>query len=299
LKSAVFITSGIGNSIFLVPLIRAISEEQKPILLAKSPFHSERIFAGYQDSIFSESINLYSIPGYLKLIKFIFKPLDTIYLDFFSASRMNLIIAHLISKEIVSNKTPDSLPNFIKAKIRLVFPKVGLHEAEQYLRFQSKNIRLSESMLRLEPKKVKPNIPKPYATIQIGAGNNLTPWKIWPIEQWQASIQKLLETYPNLQLVLLGDEHDYQLGERMTQISPRLVNLIDKTRLEDLPGLIAAAEFHVGGDSGLLQIAGTVGTNSVTIIGGSDPEIFGWHKINPAKHKIIQHKLGCHPRMTT
>lgn len=295
MRTAVFITSGIGNSIFLLPLIKAVAGETKPILLARSPFKSERVFDGYEEELFSEKVNLFSIADSLKLIKYVFRPLDAVYVDFFSANRSNLFVAYLISKSIVINRVPKNLPSFIKSKIRFVYPIVGLHEAQQYVRFHDSKIQLSESMLRLTPKKNHVKIKKPYATLQIGAGNNLTPWKIWPVEFWQQTIQKWTEIYPSLTLVLLGDEHDKLLGDRMMRLSSNVLNLIDKTKMVDLPGLLSDAEFHVGGDSGLLQIAGTVGTKSVAIIGGSDPEIFGWHKINSEKHKIVQHKLYCHP----
>jgi ADP-heptose:LPS heptosyltransferase len=44
-----------------------------------------------------------------------------------------------------------------------------------------------------------------------------------------------------------------------------------------------------------MHIAGCVGTPTITVWGGSDPELFGWQKIDRSKHRVLQKKLSCHP----
>ncbi|GAB5538617.1 MAG: hypothetical protein Salg2KO_07200 [Salibacteraceae bacterium] len=298
IRSAVFISSGIGNAIFLTPLIKKLGEKGRVTALVTSNYQADQIFKSTSaHRLFDEFIAPKRIGGLVGLLKHAFSPFDTIYIDYFGATRSNLLICHFIAKEIVTNHIPDNLPDRFKSKIRFVSPVPGLHEASQYMRFLEPTF-VDDALepVQFDFLKIKriEHIP-PYITIQPGAGNNATPWKIWPIRLWNELITAITYAYPDLKIKVLGDDHDSAMSKAMTEQNEQIELLIGKTSVDMLPEVLSKSRLHIGGDSGLTHIAGAVGTPTVTIVGGTDPNIFGWDKIDPNKHVLIQNKLDCHP----
>lgn len=298
LKFAVFLTSGIGNALYLVPLINALSEKGEVDLISVSPFKPEKVFDGFTDLPVSR---IHSLQSKIRLIKFASsktQKYDVSFIDFFGASRKYLIFASFISNEIRTNHIPTRLPKIVHSKIRFSTPAPHIHESTQYLRLWLKNVKdkdLNEEMFRLKSKKQITNSDQPYITIQPGAGNNQTPWKTWPLSQWKSLLKLLTSKYPDYLFKVLGDNTEQWMAKEFEDEENQVVSIIGKTSLAELPALISNAKLHIGGDSGILHIAGCVGTPTVTISGASDPNLFGWHKVNDQKHKIVQHKLECHP----
>ncbi len=115
------------------------------------------------------------------------------------------------------------------------------------------------------------------------------------MNKWIKLLESISVTFPKLNIVILGDVFDKHITHYLTAANKNAISLINQTALEELPYIISKSLVHIGGDSGLLHVAGAVETKTITIVGGSDPQIFGWHKIDASIHKIIQHKLSCHP----
>ena len=298
MKFAVFITSGIGNAIFLIPLIKVLKGKGKVYAIATSTFHAERLFDGYCEQLFEKVIVLDRSINLWRIIPSIFLQFDTAYVDYFGANRRNLWIAHIIARETITNRIPRSLPAWVRNRIKLIPPIKNRHESTQYLRFTDTSItkdELSQEMFFLTAKKTELPLPERYITVQPGAGNNLTPWKLWPLDRWTTLIETILEHNSDLSVIVLGDRHDRSMGTAMEALHPSIITLVDKTPLHLLPGIVTKSVLHIGGDSGILHVAGTVGTPTITIVGGSDPALFGWHRVDDKKHLIVQHLLACHP----
>lgn len=298
MRYAVFITSGIGNAVFLIPLIKELKKTGTVTAISTSTFDSELVFDGFKDSLFEETIQMKrSIPT-LKLLSKAFNQYDEVFIDYFGATRKNILLASLISKKVITSKIPVNLHDFLKRKLNLILPRPGLNEGIQNLRYKKLDALdelLSEEMYALNPRKFEREIANPYITIQPGAGNNKTQWKIWPYQFWLEMIKKVVIDHPNIHVLVLGDENDEWMKSGFASIGDRVLILFNKTKIESLPGLLKESLLHIGGDSGLLHIAGVVGIPTLTICGGSDEDLFGWHKINSEKHHLIQKKLDCHP----
>ena len=298
MTNAVFITSGIGNAIFLIPLIKTLSKDGPVDLICSSPFHSERVFNGFEN-LPIRSIKSFRKPWHLlQFIPHLFSRYNGIYIDYFGASRRNFFLAHFIGNCIYSNHIPTKLPSIVRRKTHFIAPEKGLHEATQYMRFKKEDFRdsdLSAAHFLLEPRQIKSRpLPEKYITIQPGAGNNKTPWKTWPIGKWLDLVALIHQRHPKIQMIVLGDEYDRSISGYFKHWSHTATDLIAETTMAELPMIIQGAVVHLGSDSGLLHIAGVVNTPSICIAGGSDPELFGWHKVNN-KHKVIHHQLDCHP----
>jgi ADP-heptose:LPS heptosyltransferase len=298
LRYAVFITSGIGNAIFLIPLIKELQKTGTVTLISSSPFGSEQIFKDIPHAELGVIRKATSFVDYIGLSGFVFRKFDKVFIDYFGASRRNLMLGHLIGRETVTAHIPRNLHAFFKTKISLVTPIPGLHEGAQMLRFLDTKMNDSDvdaGSFQLNSSGHKKLEQKRYITIQPGAGNDKTPWKIWPIGEWITLVKEIQSSFPDLIIKVLGDKSDLAHAGYFTQLGPNVKVLIDKTGLHELPKLLSGSALHIGSDSGLLHVAGAMNTRTVTICGGSDPELFGWQKLDAKRHLIIEHKLNCHP----
>lgn len=266
-------------------------------LICTSPFYAEKLFDGFEDLPVRSVI---PFRNFLDLIRFIprfINHYDAVYIDYFGNGRKHFWLAHGVADLVVCNQSPKELPEKFKSKHRFVAPKRNLHEASQYMRFidaEFSDDQLREDQFSLLPITIDRRIEGPYITLQPGAGNNQTPWKTWPTGNWLELIEQLIQQHPNHTLVVLGDQYDEHLSGYLERWKGQIVNLINRTELKELPSILQGASLHIGSDSGLLHIAGVVGTPTVCIVGGSDPSLFGWHKVH-SKHRIVQHELACHP----
>jgi rhamnosyltransferase len=93
-----------------------------------------------------------------------------------------------------------------------------------------------------------------------------TPNKDWPAERWAELTARLTERYRVVEIGLAGDD-------TRRPASARFTDLRGKTRLQDLPPLLAAASAYVGPISGPVHVAAGVGTPSVVIYGGYESPV--------------------------
>lgn len=298
MKFAVFISSGIGNAIFLIPLIKELQKHGEVHAICDSPYFSERIFERLNTQLFDKVTDLRSTSKIVVTALKSVSKFDHVYLDYFAATRKNLAFSTLIGRNVHTLRIPRNLPNIFKNRIRLHRMVAGAHESTQYLRYfkpDTTDLELCQTDFNIEPFSSNRALPTNYITLQPGAGNNLTPWKTWPLDNWVDLTKKFIELYPEIKILVLGDSHDSHMEPYLTSLGSNVQSYINNTQLSEIPSLIQGALIHIGGDSGLLHIAGAVGVKTITIAGGSDPEIFGWHKIDRNRHYLIQHKLPCHP----
>jgi heptosyltransferase-2 len=97
-------------------------------------------------------------------------------------------------------------------------------------------------------------------------GAKYGPAKRWP---WFGELAPLLS---NTDIVLLGDREDAQTGASIEKVEPkRIKNLIGKTTLTEALSIIAGARLVVSNDSGLMHLAGFLGTPLVAIFGSTSP----------------------------
>jgi heptosyltransferase II len=84
---------------------------------------------------------------------------------------------------------------------------------------------------------------------------------------------ELVKLWPDQHFILLGDDNDIETSKNVGRRLPhRVVNLTGKTSLVEAASIISAASVVIANDSGLMQLAGYVGTPVVGIFGGSSPQ---------------------------
>jgi len=90
-----------------------------------------------------------------------------------------------------------------------------------------------------------------------------------PAKQWPY-FDRLAAFFPDKKFVILGDRRDAGIGRQISDTLPqRITNLAGATSLEHAAAIIAAASVVVSNDSGLLHLAGFLGTPAVGIYGST------------------------------
>ena len=139
------------------------------------------------------------------------------------------------------------------------------------------------------------NLPKNYCVIQASSANNKAPYKNWDFEKWLELFKHLQINFPNTRLVLLGDDTELYLNEKINSSNyPNVLSLIGKTTLNEVMEIIYHSQFYIGLDSGLMHIAVVLNKPTFTIWGASNPILYGYGWLG-TKHKVVSLNLSCAP----
>ena len=118
-------------------------------------------------------------------------------------------------------------------------------------------------------------------------GSKYGPAKRWP---W---FGELARHFSQENIVLLGDSDEAETGNAIESIdSHRIKNLIGKTTLTEVVSIIAHARLVVSNDSGLMHIAGFLGTPVIGIFGSTSPT---WTRPLSGKARMATTKIECSP----
>src|SRR6185312_15826482 len=118
------------------------------------------------------------------------------------------------------------------------------------------------------------------------------PAKRWPVERYAGLAKRLVAA--GRQVWVIGSAKEHDLGETILQAAgeAHVANLCGRTKLVDTVDLLALAECAVTNDSGLMHIAGAVGTRVVAIYGSSSPE---YTPPLTDKADVVYLRLSCSP----
>lgn len=115
----------------------------------------------------------------------------------------------------------------------------------------------------------------------------------WFPENFIAVGKELQQKYGGT-VIVIGEKEDWQLAEMVAQkIGGATLNLAGKTSLPVLGAVIARLAILVTNDSGPAHVAYALSTPSVTVFGGTDPNVSG--PLARPTHRVLFHKILCHP----
>ena len=118
-------------------------------------------------------------------------------------------------------------------------------------------------------------------------GSKYGPAKRWP---W---FGELASQMAHEAIVLLGDKDEAETGSAIEAVGPKHIkNLIGQTTLSEAVSIIAGAKLVVSNDSGLMHLAGFLGTPVVVIFGSTSPS---WTRPLGKKVKIASIEIECSP----
>ncbi len=100
--------------------------------------------------------------------------------------------------------------------------------------------------------------------------------KQWPIENYAKLAQMLKNDYDFKTVVLGAGPVETELANQLEELtSGEIVNLVNKTNLQQIIPIMSSAKLIVGNDSGPLHIGATLSTPLIGIYGPTNPAIVG------------------------
>lgn len=185
----------------------------------------------------------------------------------------------------------------------------GIHDATQYLSV------VSEDYLQQDARNIPPEIHfnrkdeeilcqslsrtsaaryATWITVAPGGGKNaklFMPQKRWPARNFSQLILRLLQD-ESTAVFLVGDESDGELMKEYGLPSDRVISFAGQLGLRETGLLIQRSRLFAGNDSGLLHIAGAVGTPSLSFFGPTSPsgKLPVW-----APHRALYTQEVCSP----
>lgn len=122
------------------------------------------------------------------------------------------------------------------------------------------------------------------------------PVRTWPLEHWNVLARRLREE-AGAEVIQIGADFHMDTG---TTSSGRVAGALDwvgKWKMEETVGVIKACDLLIGIDSGLLHVAGAVGTPSVGIFGPINPDLRMPPRTPSASVRSSVPCTGCHHRL--
>ncbi len=107
---------------------------------------------------------------------------------------------------------------------------------------------------------------------------HLTPkfrYKEWPIPRWKELIEACLERDIGVVLSGLFDEPHAELSSQLYANDERVLNLLNRAKIDELIRLIYSADCYVGTDTAVTHMAAATGTPTIAIFGPSSPLVWG------------------------
>lgn len=290
-----FFSAGVGDAILLVPLVNELKKQGYAVTgLFTSPFDCESIF---KDTNLFDDIKIKKNKLLFVLFSvFNFRKYDAVFLNHFSFSKANLTLAAFLGKDVYTNYKGFTSAQSSPA-IHFMEPKAYTHDSLQNIFLINSSASLNELNFNLNYKthKIDFNLPEKYIVIQASSANNKAPYKNWDVEKWLELFKHLQSTSPNSKLLLLGDNTELYLNEKINSSNhPHVISLIGKTTLNDVMEIIYRSQFYIGLDSGLMHIAAALNKPTFTIWGASNPVLYGYNWMGD-KHKVVSLNLSCAP----
>jgi len=300
MKIGIFITSGIGNAIMMIPLLKKLKKNgnNKIFAIVKSPF----IDAPWLKTIpfpVDEVIDL----NKKSLCRFVSnhgKTFDIIYLDISNSSLKNILFSICISRKTISYrkkqipflpyKNISSNENIHVGLLNLLL----INEFDNLRSYKLEDFELDYNSTLIP--KIDLKSKSQTVCVQMSAGNNKTPYKSWPIEKWVTLLNLISQNFNSIKIVLIGDKSEIKGSEILeNSLKFKIDNYVGKTSLQDVTKIIQDSTLYLGLDSGLMHLAVALNKPTISIFGASNPINYGYQQFDSSKHKIIRLNKNCSP----
>ncbi len=122
--------------------------------------------------------------------------------------------------------------------------------------------------------------------------SNTLNYRAWQNSSWIELIAKLSSS---IQVVIVGNKGENIFFDKLKPYPSNVVDLVAKTSLVDLIGVIDGADGLIATDTGTAHIASAVDTEVFTLIGPTPADVTGPYQSPTNKVHIISANLECSP----
>lgn len=143
--------------------------------------------------------------------------------------------------------------------------------------------------------KTKYNLPDKYIIISPSNSHqkrNILNYRAWENDSWKDLILRLNE---HIKVVIIGNKGEDEFFNKLKPYPSEVIDLVGKTPLVDLIGVIENANALVATDTGTAHIASSVSTEVFTLIGPTPANVTGPYQSPTNKVHIITSNKDCSP----
>jgi len=120
--------------------------------------------------------------------------------------------------------------------------------------------------------------------------------KHWPVENFAALLEMLYRDYPHFVTVILGSRQERNLGDRFELLfRHRLLNLSGILDLATSAAILKACALFIANDGGLVHLARSLEVPLVALYGPTDPQVYGPYPPSAKACVIFKEGLACRP----
>lgn len=122
----------------------------------------------------------------------------------------------------------------------------------------------------------------------------IQPHKQWPLKSFEALLERLLDRYTDLSVLIVGTPNDRQLGDFLCSNAPqRVFNVAGESSIIQSAALLAYIHLLVGNDGGAMHLGDAMGCKVVSIVPGIEypDSIEPWHN----KSSAVRWHVECAP----
>ncbi|YCH29378.1 glycosyltransferase family 9 protein [Erwinia sp. D4-22] len=259
-RIVIFSNRRLGDVMFCTPAIKAIRERypQADISLVTSKAHSQWIEPGkYINRVFSMDNNIKDMFAVIRQLKEISPQVSVILHARAPYDVIASVMAgcHTLLKDYYANE-PAGMDKWLFAVTRGRGKHIIQRKLELVSRLDCQTIQ-TDMFLPVEVQAIKAGKSTPLIGFQMGASK---PGCRWPVENFVALTEKIVENCPGSQIVLIGAPEERELAERFFSLLPdelalHVQNLIGVTTMKQLINTIAGFDLLVTNDTGPLHIA--------------------------------------------
>lgn len=116
------------------------------------------------------------------------------------------------------------------------------------------------------------------------------PSRFWFVESYVRLIEELNKK--GVRSVLIGAKSELEFANKISKQSKDIINLVDKTSLEDLIPLFKSVSLAIGSDSGPMHIAAAAGIPVISLWGSTSPKRSAPYG---SEDYVMQAEVGCSP----
>ena len=141
----------------------------------------------------------------------------------------------------------------------------------------------------------KYNLPQKYLIISPSNSHqkrNILNYRALENDSWRELIELLSAKIP---LIIIGNKNEDTFFEKLKPYPKNVIDLVAKTSLVDLIGVIEAASGLIATDTGTAHIASAVNTEVFALIGPTPADVTGPYQSKYNKVHIISSNLDCSP----